>query len=183
MILIPTCTDKFNKNFFHLTSPSKKKPTILGEEFTIIDCHTFYLRKFNRNKDVAFAHYQYYTDFIYEHQNNQNMVFVYPDWDWLKDDLLINKLQEYWLTKNIKSSNFLLTDTPFFKNESNIGIAGTHKWVNEFKVRWKHKFGNTYYKNIDSSILYTYDSQIANDKSLIDEKLLRSAMLSIQTML
>lgn len=183
MILIPTCTSKFNKNFFHLTSPSKKKQLILGDEFTIIDCHTFYLKKFKRNVEFSLEHYKYYIDFIDEHKNESNLVFVYPDWDWIEDKSIVLKLEEYWISKHFQNKNFLLTNTTSFLSAPHIGTAGIHKWIDSIDSQWKHKFGKSSYINTNPNIIYTFDSQIANDKSLINEKLLRSTMLSIQTML
>lgn len=183
MILIPTCTSRFNSNFFHLFSPTMKKRVCLATEMTIIDCHTFYLRNYRPNITTAVSHYKYFIDFIKEHFKEPELVFVYPDWDWLKSNKDIQILQEYWNNSEIQPTRFLKTNTDFFKDHNGIGVAGKFPWLSDQRLKWKHHFGNTEKKYSSDETIYTYDSLKANDKSEINEKLLRSTMVSIQTLL
>ena len=106
---IPCVTsERKNNNYkIHLVSPRKGKPFYKAKEVTIIDCFTYGLIR-NSHRIDPFKHYSWLTDFVSEIQNEEGLVFVSPDWEWMKDEYKQNILNEPWikLDKTTKLQKF-----------------------------------------------------------------------------
>lgn len=179
MILIPTVTGSRNIFDIHLTSPSLNKKINEGNVFTIIDCHTFYLKKRRKSLKKIYNHYLYYVDYVADMQENKSMIFVVPDWCWILDNDSQKKLLERWNLK-INTGTFLLTETNF-EPDKIIGIAGRKIFKND--INWFHNFSKRISPDpLPEDILLTYDTQ-CYDKDTINEKLLQRTCESIQALL
>lgn len=154
-ILIPTVTSSFKKYPLHLFSPRYGKKFNFADELTVIDCHTFYLRKFLRDLSKSINHYNYYIDFCSEYQYDHSKILILPDWDWMLNEVEISKLNEKWQL-NIFSKNILATHSSLLKNDFEyIGFAGLKHDDNHLK--WRHIFSK---HNLDLNCeLLTFDSQ------------------------
>lgn len=158
-ILIPTTTSIRRKYPIQLFSPSKSKSNNFGE-LTIVDCHTYYLRKYcRRDFDRVIKHYEWYVDCCNELQYDFTKILVLPDWDWVGD--FATHLNELWF-KKIKTGNFLETNSSAYnKDLKYIGFA--HGWSGEVrnKYDWIHIFSKKKLE-VDSTFT-TYDSQDLSD--------------------
>lgn len=65
-----------------LCSPSARWSMIRGRSHTIVDCHTYYLRK-RRNVQAAVAHYLHHLEFLKAHADDDSLTFISVDYDWL----------------------------------------------------------------------------------------------------
>lgn len=156
MFLIPTSTGKRHNYDIQLCSPSKKNIFSRGNIYTIVDCHTYYLRCHLRDKTKSIGHYNYYIDFVKENQFDDSLIFILPDWCWMNDVYNENLLKDRWL-ENIQCKDILVTITNIECNDY-IGIAGRTLFKNN--ILWYHNFGKNITEDvIPRNVLCTYDSQ------------------------
>lgn len=159
-ILIPCVTGKNLKFDIQLTSPTKNKPFVRGNKMTIVDCFTYGLI-LNRHIDPL-KHYKWYTDFVKEHQEEDDLVFVAPDYNkLLKDDYI----GEYWLTSIDKARclvvpyTFLFTQYHRFDRYNKIvGYALSKFQDGPIHPIWTHSFSKFYKPLKTQPRIWTYDS-------------------------
>lgn len=179
MLYIPTVTTHNEKYPIQLFSPSLNcRRDLFGAQYTLIDCHTFYLRKFGKNANLAKKHYVWYVDYVTEYQNNESLIFVQPDISWLKDCKFTSQLNSKW-NQQITSKQILYTEVfdgynMIATNVANIPIG---------KFAWIHLFGNQIVKTKITDTVITYDSMRKPDNFVNNEKAFERTIIAIQTLL
>lgn len=155
MLYLPTitgCPQLANKYAFALCSPSKKRPVVRGRSFTVIDCHTFYLRKVAHRVNPL-EHYLWFCDFAMEHHNEPSFIFVAPDCDWAKG---FEQVVARW-PKDLLC--LAVPGTALFPLLTNvIGHAWTPRSPRVTHPNWIHHFSKDFVEAENYHGIQTYDS-------------------------
>lgn len=156
---IPTVTGRHVCNHgIALCSASASRGCVTGTELTIIDCHTFYLRK-ARDVDRATSHYLWLCEFAEQWGSQEDLVFVAPDFDWLGPEVS-SALASKWPTTlhTLVVPGSLLFD----RVEAPIGWAVTprHRPAEvPAHIQWVHHFSQTFEPYAGrEGLVQTYDS-------------------------
>ena len=157
---IPTITGKFctPSTDIALCSATKKNGLRRGKLFTIVDCHTFYLRSYMRDRAVAVDHYVWFSEFAHQNNTDESLIFVAPDFDWLGDEST-EQLAALWPT-NLNNQLVVSGSRLASIIKEPLGYAfstGVPRKVPD-DIEWVHHFSK-YYESVDNKqLLQTYDS-------------------------
>lgn len=155
ILYVPTLTGRprgHNKAPVALCSPSEVNPILVrGSELTIVDCHTFYLRKRPR---LATQHYTWYVQFVKDNMGDPSLVFVAPDWDW------VGQFPELLKSWPRDARCLVVPGTQVHRIHENVaGNAMTKCSPRIPHPEWVHHFGKNYSEFPPGvSRIQTYDS-------------------------
>ena len=168
---IPCVTsERKNNNYkIHLVSPRKGKPFYKAKEVTIIDCFTYGLIR-NSHRIDPFKHYSWLTDFVSEIQNEEGLVFVSPDWEWMKDEYKQNILNEKWLKLHLNAPTLVVPESHLFDTMENIKGHALKPHQDLAHENWTHSFSKVFVPSLSTTTkLWTYDT-LGYELSKINEQ-------------
>ena len=159
MIYIPTVTTKRRKEVNILYSPSSRNnELVFGDNITIWDNHTFYLKNKYRGKDKydkAFEHYLWLIEFI-NNNYKEGVILITPDVDWMPDKLR-EVIEDRWLEKCSQYPQLYVPGT--YKYFDKINIVGhalrPYHDITYVHKKWTHCLGHA--RELPCE-LCTYDS-------------------------
>ena len=152
--LIPCVTRSKNEYDVHLFSPSKRKALVRARKQTIIDCLTYGLQR-NMHLDPI-DHYNWYVDFVAEHQKEEGLVFVAPDCDWLEEKE-VRKIGESWLNKVHTNQCLKVPETFLFPLVECVGHALKPHMTGPTHPDWTHSFSSFHIPIVGDTKRWTYD--------------------------
>lgn len=141
----------------HLCSPTVYRPLIRALETTLVDCFTFGLR-LNRHRIDPVKHYEWYIDFVKEHQHENDLVFVAPDWEWIGNT---RNLEERWLSEITHAACMIVPKTELFDRVSKDQVVGhaLQRGQTLAHPEWTHSFSQFYCNQLSGPTkLWTYDT-------------------------
>lgn len=162
---IPCVTSKHKSDFeVHLMSPSIKNELRKAKTQTIVDCFTYGLKR-NYRRINPHKHYEWYVDLVNDLQTEDDLVFVAPDWDWLKEDFCyLNKL---WEKKIHNAKCLIVPETYLFDKVEHVVGYAIKAGQNKTHPEWTHSFSQFYTDRLDGPTkLWTYDSGLINEQTL-----------------
>ena len=153
---IPCMTGRTESEYnIHLISPSSRNPFVKAKKQTIVDCLTYGLR-LNKKLD-PFKHYLWYIDFVKEHENDDELVFIVPDCDWL-GGVKTSKIADKWLATITTDKCLKIPGTFLFDKVTCIGYALAVHQSGPVHPRWTHSFSK-FFKPVNvMPKRWTYDS-------------------------
>ncbi len=156
---IPTVTGRqICKHDIALCSASLNRGCVLGKALTVIDCHTFYLRKI-RNVDLAVQHYLWLCEFAAMHATRDDLVFVAPDFDWLGPQITASLAAKWPVVQNalVVPGSLLFNHV---KDPIGWAVTPRHRPPEIPKdVNWVHHFSQTFtVYPARPDLIQTYDS-------------------------
>jgi len=154
---VPLDLLKLNKK--HLISVSSQVPLVKAQELTIVDCRTYGL---HRNQQIdPVKHYSWYLDFVKEHQQETDLVFIPPDADWLSIEIDQFFARKWLDTFGETLSCLVVPGTAIFRSLKNpVGYA-IRSGQNVCHPKWTHSFSRAYNPSPKRTDLWTYDSLIS----------------------
>lgn len=154
---IPTITGRVDTaHTVALCSPSVKKGLRRGSKLTIVDCYTYYLRKFA--SQLGMSHYRWLADFAKDNLSDPSLVFVAPDCDWLGETFT----QEYLELWPRHGKQLVVYGSALFAEIHNpVGWAITTRCRPEvipYHISWVHHFSQNFVPYTDARLIQSYDS-------------------------
>lgn len=158
MIYIPTLTTELRfeiKESYDnlLYSPNKNLPIkIKGNNITIWDNHTYYLKNMLKDQDKAYEHYIWFIGFV---KNNweEGITVITPDVDWLKKG---EEIEDKWIQECYMYPQLYVPNTLQNPDKLNIvGYALRRGQEDIIHENWTHCLGHK--RELDCKLL-TYDS-------------------------
>lgn len=147
----------FEQNSKHLISVSPKVPFVKARDLTIVDCRTYGLWK-NRSIDPV-KHYFWFMDFAKDIYQEEDVVFIPPDADWLGKDT-DRQLADRWLDLiGDRVKCLVVPHTALFNLIINpVGYAVRANQGLITHPEWTHCFTRYYDRAPRETKLWTYDS-------------------------
>lgn len=149
----------FEEQPFLLYSPSAglaKLPVSSREGITLLDCHTYYLARRQRNYELAVKHYKWFADFCLDHATAPGVVCIAPDSDWLPSDMDV-EVSDYWLNRCHELPQLVVPHTILWRELPEVEGYAVRETQNDFHPFWTHSLGAT--RKIDvPSEFWTCDS-------------------------
>lgn len=154
------------KDFVHLTSPSKKRPTIPKDYYYIVDCHTHYLTYFVKDIEIKFNHYVWLLENLKSIVNDKFHIVVVPDFEKVLPIKYHDHLISLWVEyQNTTNSKLLANPNSLLFDHTNLDkVVGYYHYPDKISTihsKWNHIFGRQESINqelLESDTIVTYDS-------------------------